>query len=161
MRIRRAVVQLGIAVVLTGTAGAQYAPPAEFKCMQNVTKASAKFIVSKTKCVTKCFSNVWKGLLMASDCSVPYGDWVASCIGGAEAKFSGAIRKACDPTYATGKACPSCFSGGDCSLSGDASDRVQNLENQIDGFFPDLFCETTAPFLLEMRCMTTAAKGVA
>jgi hypothetical protein len=105
MRIRRAVVQLGIAVVFAGTAAAQsYAPSAEFKCMQKVTKAGAKFTASKTKCVTKCFANVWKGLLQPSDCSPPYGDWVASCIQSAEGKFGGAIQKACDPAYASGAA---------------------------------------------------------
>jgi hypothetical protein len=161
VQIRRAVVQLGIVAVFAGTAGAQYAPNAEFKCMQKVSKVGAKFLASKSKCVTKCVQSVWKGLVPASECSAPYGPFVAACIGSAEAKFGAGIQKACEPGYKPGTACPSCFSGGDCSLSGEASDRVQNFENQIDEFFPSLFCETTPPpFLLEMRCMVTAAKGV-
>jgi hypothetical protein len=161
MRIPHAVVQLGIAVVLTGTAAAQYAPPAEFKCMQKVSKAGAKFMLSKTKCVTKCFQNVWKGLTPASACSAPYGAFLTACIDGAEGKFGAAIQKACDPFFAPGTACPSCYSGGECGLGGEAEIRVQNFENQIDQFYPGLFCEVTAPFLLEARCMSTAAKGVA
>ena len=155
--------QLGIAAVFAGTAAAQqYALPAEFKCMQKVSKAGAKFMASKTKCATKCFQTAWKGLAPASECLPPYGAFMAACIGAVEAKFSGAIRVACDATYNPGTACPSCFSGGDCSLSGEATDRVQDFENQIDGFFPGLFCEPPipTPFLLEMRCMATAAKGV-
>jgi hypothetical protein len=163
MRIRRAVVQLGIAVVLVEAAAAQqYAPKAEFKCMQSVAKAGAKFIGSKTKCVGKCFTSVWKGLLPASECDVPYGAFAAGCIASAEGKFGAAIRKACDPTINSSAACPQCYSGGDCGLSGEAGTRVASFENQMDSLFPDLFCETApTPFHLEIDCMVTAAKGVA
>jgi hypothetical protein len=162
MRIHRVVAQLGIAVVLAGTAGAQsYAPPAEFKCMQKVSKLGAKFMASKTKCVTKCFQTAWKGLYPATECAQPYGLYTAACIANAEGKFSAGIRAACAPTYKPGTACPECYSGGWCGPGGESDVRVESFENQLDAFFPALFCETTpTPFLLQMRCMATAAKGV-
>jgi len=163
MRIHRAVVQLGIAVVFAGTAAAQaYAPSAEFKCMQKVAKAQSKFVASKTKCVAKCFTTVWKGLFPASECTPPsYGTYTAACIEKAEEKFSAGIRAGCDATLNAGLACPDCYSLGDCSTSGEASNRVASFENQMDSLFPGLFCETTpTPFHLEIDCMVTASKGV-
>jgi len=165
MRIHRWSVQLGVVVLLAGTASAQLTS-AEFKCMTNVSKAGSKFITAKAKCVTKCVNNVWKGLEVPSDCFAPYGGaFTTACIGdpskGAEAKFGVAIQKACDPTYKIGTDCPDCYSGGDCGPSGEAGDRVATLEGQMDSFFPALYCEVTpTPFLLEMRCMNTATKGV-
>lgn len=164
MRIHRSFVQLGIVALLAGSASAQVTS-AEFKCMANASKAGAKFITAKAKCVQKCVNNLWKGAGSPSDCFAPYGGATTACIAdpskGAEAKFSAAIRKACDPTVKIGADCPECYSGGDCGPSGEAGDRVANLEGQIDSFFPGLFCEVSpTPFLLEMRCMNTATKGV-
>jgi hypothetical protein len=167
MRIRRPAAQLGLAIiVLAGTAWAQlYAPPAEFKCMGKTSKAGSKFIASKAKCVTKCIQTIWKGIGDPSDCFAPYGGSTLVCIAdslkGVEAKFALAIRGACDPTFKLGTACPSCYSGGDCGPSGEALDRVANFENQIDSFFPGLYCQVTPPpFHLQMDCQVTATKGV-
>ncbi len=169
MIFRRTFPSFALAVLLAAPAAAQPAlTPSEFKCMGKASKAGAKFALAKTKCVTKCVANVWKGLIFsASDCFAPYDDpFVHACIldptRGAEAKFGATIRQACDPTYKPGTDCPECFSGGVCDLGGEATNRVADLEGQLDSFFPGLFCETTpTPFLLEMRCMTTATKGVA
>ena len=162
MRVHGVVRQLGIAIVLAGTAAAQlYAPPAEFKCMAKVSKAGAKFMAARTKCATKCFQNVWKGLVPAADCSPPFGAFMTACTGNAEGKFAYAISNACDPAFKPGTACPECYSGGNCGLSGESSERVDSFANQIDQLYPALFCEVApTPFLLEMRCMATAAKGV-
>jgi hypothetical protein len=167
MRIRRLAAQLGIVVAFAATVSAQsYAPTPEFKCMAKTSKLGATFLASKTKCVTKCVQNVWKGLgFPPAECFAPYGGVTASCIAdplkSVETKFSLGIRTACDPTYKVGTACPSCYSGGDCGPSGEAVNHVAYYENQIDAFYPILFCELTpTPFLLEMRCMKTASKGV-
>jgi len=162
MRVHGMVRQLGIAIVLAGTASAQfYTLPAEFKCMAKVSKAGSKFMAARTKCATKCFQNVWKGLVPASDCSPPYGAFMQVCAGNAEGKFAYGISKACDPDFNPGTDCPECYSGGNCGLSGESSSRVHDFAAQIDGFYPGLFCEVSpTPFLLEMRCMATAAKGV-
>jgi hypothetical protein len=162
MRVRHAVVQLGIVVVFAGTAAAQsYAPPAEYKCMAKVSKAGVKFVASKTKCVSKCFALIWKGLFPESDCAPPYGAYTAACITKAEEKFGGAIRAGCDPALNSGLACPECYSGANCGHSGEAGIRVAIFEGQMDNLFPGLFCETApTPFHLEMDCMLRASRGV-
>jgi hypothetical protein len=77
---------------------------------------------------------------------------------GAENKFTAAIRKACDPTFKAGTDCPECYSGGDCSQSGEANDRVQNIEGQVDSFGPGVYCEQTGIDKLESACQQNTAK---
>jgi len=161
-----------VSVALARGASAQPAPPdvsdAEFKCMANTSKATAKFWGSKTKCVSRCFVHFWDDLVPESDCMPPYGGTTAQCIAdavtfakGAEDKFAYAIRKQCDAALKPATECPGCYDGGDCSLTGFAGDQVQNIENQVDSFVPGMFCERADAFILEQRCQLTTAKWVA
>jgi hypothetical protein len=157
-----------VSLALVGTASAQPAAPdvndVEFKCMQQVNKAGAKFTGAKAKCVSKCLGGFWKvpPLNPQSDCLPPYGGATATCIAdplkGAEVKFANAIKKACDPNTKVGTDCPECYSGGDCADTGEASNRVQNIEGQIDGFVPGVACERAGAAKEEQKCMLNTAK---
>ena len=135
----------GLAGVAIATVASAQLTDAEFKCEAKVSKAGAKFVAQKSKCAAKCITNAIKGVAgyPFSDCFAPYGGSTAQCIDdtvldlkGAEDKFRDAIRKACDPSFKAGTECPSCYSGGDCSTSGEATNRVQNIEGQVDSFGP-------------------------
>ena len=136
---------------------------AEFKCQTSVSKAGSKFVGSKSKCAGKCIANAQKSLNPYADCYAPYGGTTATCIAdplkGAEAKFEGAIRKACDPSFKPGTDCPECYSGGDCTT--EAADRVQNVEGQVDDFGPGVFCEQPGADKLETGCEQNTAKTLA
>ena len=80
---------------------------------------------------------------------------------GAEAKFALAIRKSCDPTLKPALDCPECYSGGDCSPGGEAGNRVQNIEGQIDSFGPGVFCEQPGADAAEDACEYNTAKTLA
>jgi len=71
--VRLVTALLGLSVMSAPAASAQiYAPLSEFRCMAKTSKLTAKFLVSKTKCVTKCVQNVWKGLgFPPAECFAP------------------------------------------------------------------------------------------
>jgi hypothetical protein len=165
--VRRALLAGFITFAYAGLAGAQAFPvtDAEFKCQQSVNKAGSKFVAAKAKCVSKCLTNAWKGVATFPECFPPYGGPTAECVNdtvldtkGAEDKFRIAIRKACDPTFKVGTDCPECYSGGDCSESGEATDRVQNIEGQVDSFVPGVGCETAGADPDEQKCQLNTAK---
>jgi hypothetical protein len=142
------------------------ATDAEFKCEQNVDKAGAKFVGAKSKCVSKCLSNFWKGVTPESDCLPPYGgSTLSACITdtvtglkGAEDKFRTSIQKSCDPGFKAGTDCPECYNGGDCSAGGYAGDQVQNIEGQVDSFVPGVACERAGADPNEQKCQSNTAK---
>jgi hypothetical protein len=156
--------------VLLMTAPSGFAQPtaAEFKCQQMVTKAGAKFVVSKMKCVSNCFKEFWAGEVPMSDCIPPtYGGDTARCIDdtvsgtrGAENKLSNAITRACDPGTKPGTECPDCYGGGDCSASGFAAEHVADLESQVDSFVFGVMCEIGANGA-EQKCQVATAKLIA
>jgi len=149
---------------------AQTSSDAVFKCEANVDKAGAKFVAAKSKCVQKCLANAWKGLGPFGDCYPPYsGSTLNACITdtvlglkGAEDKFTASIRKNCDSTLKVGSTaeCPACYDSGDCSLSGYATDQVQNIEGQVDSFVPGVACEGAGADPLEQKCQTSTAKAL-
>lgn len=156
---------------LTSVASAATLTDAEFKCETGVSKAGAKFVGAKTKCGIKCISSFRKnvagdGYDDINDCYAPYGGNTAKCIvtdpakplKSAEEKFGAAIKKACDGATKPGAECPQCYSGGDCSDSGEANDRVQNIEGQVDSFGPFVFCEQPGADDAETKCELNTAK---
>jgi hypothetical protein len=142
------------------------ATDAEFKCEQANDKAGAKFVSAKSKCVSKCLTNFWKGTVPESDCLPPYGgSTLSACITdtvlglkGAEDKFRASIRKACDPTAKPGSTadCPECYDSGDCTTY--AGDQVANIEGQVDSFVPGVACERAGADPGEQKCETNTAK---
>jgi hypothetical protein len=144
---------------------------AEFKCQGKVSKAGSKFVAAKAKCASKCIQLFRKnvpgdGYDDINDCYAPYGDATAKCIvtdplkpgKSAEEKFAAAIKKSCDLATKPGADCPECYSGGDCSDAGEAGDRVQNVEVQVDNFGPSVFCEQPGADDAETKCELTTAK---
>ncbi len=165
-RVTRSVMLAGAASVLVVPLAFGQATDAEFKCEAKATQASTKFVANKSKCVTKCLQNFWKGAGNSADCYPPYAGTTAECINdtvldlkGAEDKFRDAIRKSCDPTLKAGLECPSCYSGGDCSASGYANDYVQTIEGQVDSFVPGVACELGAD-KDEQKCQTGTSKAL-
>jgi len=139
---------------------------AEFKCEKATNKAGVKFVGSKSKCVQKCLTNAWKGVNPFTDCDPPnYGGTTAACIitdplkpgKSAEEKFTAAILKACvgDPLKVD---CPECYSGGDCTT--ESTDRVQNIEGQVDSFVPGVGCEQAGATKDEQKCEQGTAKAL-
>jgi len=141
---------------------AQALTDGEFKCQGKVSKAGSKFVKNKAKCASKCITNAIKGDNPFSDCYAPYGGATLTCITeptfrkGAEEKFEDAIRKSCDPTFKAGTDCPECYSNGNCTQ--EASDRVQNIEGQIDSFGPGVYCEQPGADAAETACEQNTAK---
>ena len=155
-----------VAVALGGIAYASGTlTDAEFKCQTSVSKAGSKFVGAKAKCAAKCITNAGKSLEPFSDCFGPsYGGPTATCIfdplKGAEAKFAAAIKKACDPATKPGADCPECYSGGDCSSSGEATNRVSNIEGQVDSFGPGVYCEQPGADASETKCEQSTSKAL-
>jgi hypothetical protein len=155
-----------LAIAPIRPAAAQPAPPAvtplEFKCMQNVAKAGSKLVVSRMKCVTKCMSSFWKGLVLDDTrCFFPYADPnTSACVQAAETKATSAMMKKCtsDPFHVLD--CPECYEGGDCSATGFPAIWAAQISGQVDSFAPAIFCERTGAFILEMRCQTTTSKVI-
>jgi hypothetical protein len=158
---------------LTSVASAAPISDAEFKCQAGVSKAGAKFVAAKAKCASKCLTNARKPTPIGSptDCFPPYAGFAQTCIitdplkpgKSAEEKFAAAIKKACDPATKPGAECPNCYSGGDCSDTGEANDRVQNIEGQVDFFGPSVFCDQDNSNLPnadadETKCQLNTAK---
>jgi hypothetical protein len=165
---RQATMLAGAAMLLLAPMAFAQATDAEFKCEASASKAAAKFVGSKSKCIQKCSANAWKNIGTFSDCFPPYGGTTLTCIDdsaglnlkGAEQKFRDAIRKACDPTFKVGTDCPECYASGDCSTSGYATNQVQNIEGQVDSFVPGVLCETTGATTAEQKCQTSTAKAL-
>jgi hypothetical protein len=148
-------------------AQAQTITDAEFKCQDKATKASTKFVGSKSKCITKCFQNHWKGLEPNPlvNCYPPYGGTTLTCIAdplkGAEAKFVLATQKSCDPGLKPTLECPACYdTGNGCGPSGYAGDYMQNIESQVDSFVPGVGCELVGATKEEQKCQTGTAKAL-
>lgn len=161
--VKGALLTVTVGLALGGIASAATLTDAEFKCQVGVSKAGSKFVGSKTKCASKCIGNAGKAIEPYSDCFAPYGGVTATCIAdplkGAEAKFTAAIRKACDPTFKPGTDCPECYSGGDCTQ--ESADRVANIEGQVDSFGPGVFCEQPGADAGETKCELNTAKNLA
>jgi hypothetical protein len=157
-----------VAVAFGGIASASGTlTDAEFKCQASVSKAGAKFVGAKSKCASKCLANADKSLNPYTDCYSPYGGATAQCIDdttldlkGAEDKFRDAIRKACDPGFKAGTDCPECYSAGDCSTSGEATNRVSNIEGQVDSFGPGVYCNRPGASAAEIKCESSTAKAL-
>ncbi len=132
----------------------------KFKCEASTSKAGVKFIGAKTKCILKCEAGARKGSNPFSDCEPPYGGATTFCIGdvvkGAQTKFAAGIVKACTKSAAY---CPSCYSGGDCSVTGHAAATVANLEVQLDAFAPAVACEDTTDKAIA-KCIDGNAKAL-
>jgi hypothetical protein len=171
VKLRRTALLAGVAsMVLVPLALAQSLTDAEFKCQAKTNKAGSKFVGKKAKCASKCMQNFWKGANPDTDCLAPYGGATSQCIDdtvldkkGVEDKFRDAILKSCDPGTKSSADCPECYSGGDCSASGEAGDRVQNIEGQVDSFGPGVFCQgfgssPTPPTKEELNCEVNTAK---
>lgn len=134
---------LAVAAFVAGPANAQ--DKDQFKCEASTSKAGAKFIGAKTKCVLKCESGARKGTNPYSDCNpfepVPappsgYGGATLECVQKAETKFHDSIVKACTKTPTS---CPDCYSGGDCAVHATAT--VADLEAKLDIFVPLILCD--------------------
>jgi len=158
-----------VSFALAGISSAQSLSDAEFKCQAKVSKAGSKFVGSKAKCAAKCIAGANKvpPVNPYSDCFAPYGGATAQCIDdtvlnlkGAEDKFRDAIRKSCDPSFKVGTDCPECYSAGDCSLSGEATDRVTNIEGQVDSFGPGVYCEQPGADATETKCEQSTSKAL-
>lgn len=165
--LRQVTLLAGAGLLLAAPLAFAQVDAAQFKCQQAVSKAGPKFVGSKSKCITKCLQNAWKGIGSFSDCNPPsYGGTTATCIQdslkGAEGKFSLAIRKTCDPTLKVGSKaeCPTCYDSGDCSLSGFATDQVANIEGQVDSFVPGVACEQAGADVAEQKCETATSKAL-
>jgi len=156
----------GVVSLAIGSVASAQLTDAEFRCQRKVNKAGSDFVKSKMKCVSRCMTNARNGLNPLSYCFPPYGGSTLTCITeqtfrkGAEEKFSDAIRKSCDPTFEAGTDCPECYSEGDCSLAREASDRVQNVEGQLDSFVPGAYCDQPAADDAETACEQNTVKTI-
>lgn len=164
---RACALTFGLLVVtaLASTAAAQPAPPdvngTEYLCMKDAADAGAKFLYARTKCVIRCVKHVWRGDGLDADCHPPYGGKTAECLVRAETKFVKKFVKGCDQTLDPDDDCPECYSGGDCSASGDAASRASSLEADSDAFLEGLLCERAGASRLEQKCQQVTAKAVA
>ena len=167
--MRGPVLGLLAASVLFGgvrTTPAQTLTPAEFSCMvKSTVRYDTKFVTAKLKCISKCFYEFWHSGVNASDadCLPPYGGETAFCISdalkGAESKFTYGILRYC----ATGSLadCPECYEGGNCTETGEAGTRVQQVTQQIDNFVEGIFCERNDAMPQEQWCQRGVAKALA
>ena len=125
------------------------------KCQTATSKASVKFVGTKTKCVLKCEAGARKDKNPFSDCDPPYAGATAACIAdspkGAEAKAVLSILKAC----ASPKPCPTCYAGGDCTTYAPA--LVEALEGLVDLMTPAVWCEETVD-KVKAKCMDANGK---
>ena len=158
---------LAVVGLALGSVAAAQLTDAEFKCQRSVSQAGSRFVAAKAKCTMRCIGNAAKGVNPFSDCFVPYGGATAECIddtvldaNGAEDRFRDAIRRACDPGFKVGADCPECYDGGDCSTDGEAVDRVQRHEGQLDGYFAGVFCDQPGADAAETACELGTAKAI-
>lgn len=125
------------------------------KCEYGTSKAIAKFVASKDRCVLRCQANARRGITPSADCYPPFGGATLACIEdplkGAATKTAASIRHVCP---APGR-CPPCYSGGDCNLHAD--ETVADVESEFDSFVPAIYCELSA-VPATAKCADTTAK---
>ena len=145
---------------------AQTLTPLELKCQLGASKAEAKFVQGKLRCVQRCWYDYWHSGSMSSyaDCLPPFGGATALCIDdtiaglkGVENKFSYSILKVC--AKPTGTDCPECYSGGDCDA--EASTRPADVGSGLDGFVPGIYCERATAMPQEQKCQYNVSKQLA
>jgi hypothetical protein len=161
---RRNGIVLLIGLGLAGAGAAQALTDAEFKCQAKVSKAATKFIAAKGTCARRCVGEAARALHPWADCAPPFAGAMAECVAGptgAEAKFEAAIMNACDPSTRAGTDCPECYDGGDCGIGGEASDRMQNVEGQLDAVGAGIYCNVANGTAAERTCETNTAKALA
>jgi hypothetical protein len=145
-------------------AAAQPAEPdvngAEFSCMKAAVETAGKLYYARTKCEIRCVKAVWRNNGLDADCQPPYGGRTAECMARAEAKFVKKWLKACDPATDATRDCPECYSGGDCSASGEAAARASLIANESDTYFPGFLCERAGATTAEQRCQQATAKAI-
>jgi hypothetical protein len=168
--MRHAVV-LGVATLVLSaavphTASAQPLEPdvttEEYRCMSVASRASQRFVKNRFKCVTKCFQRYWALQSVEAECVPPYAGETLACIAaadGVDARLTAAIVKKCD--VARGKDCPECWSGGDCSASGEAGARPDVLGPPIDALLGEVFCERASAAQDERDCQLKTSKYLA
>src|SRR5262245_29045930 len=115
----------------------------EQKCEATTGKTITKFVGSKSKCISKCFSTARKTMGPYTGCFEPgYTDpttnaCITGSLKGAEAKAGAGIAKAC----AAASSCPACYaaqSGGAAGRCADASGAnafVVDAESDVDAPF--------------------------
>ena len=139
--------------------------PKEFTCMSAQTKFASRFWAAKTKCVSKCLANLWRGIEPNDgNCMPPYGGSTALCVNdtvfgtkGAENKFEASVMKAC--VTGSGANCPECYAPDGCGLE-PTQNLVQSHEAQVDSFIPAFFCERAGADRAEQKCQLNTAKAV-
>jgi len=109
----------------------------ELKCESGTGKTLAKFVSSKSKCVSKCFGTARKTSGPYTGCfGSPYSDpttntCITDPVKGAEAKARAGIVKGCT------KDCPECYAASTCSAG---EPNVTNTEGLIDIQGPSVYC---------------------
>ncbi len=151
---------LAVGALVAGAGVADAQTKDQLKCQAGTSKAGQKFIGKKTKCILKCEANARKGKNAFADCDPPYAGSTLFCIAdvakGAQTKLAASLLKAC--TKKPGQ-CPSCYSGGDCSVTGNTAAVVANLEAQLDAFAPAVACEETTDKAIA-KCIDGNAKAL-
>jgi len=141
---RAAIAATGLCL-LAGPVLAQVTDPTkeEQKCEATVGKTITKFVGSKSKCISKCFTTARKTSGPYTGCKEPaYTDpttnaCITGSLKGAEAKAGAGIAKAC----AAASSCPACYaaqSGGAAGRCADASGAnafVVDAESDVDAPF--------------------------
>ena len=131
----------------------------ELKCEAGTSKALAKFVKAKRKCVQKCLDGRRKVGGPYDECRAPYAGATASCIQdakkGAETKARASIAKACT------KDCPACYdAGGNCP---DGAGFVAAAEDNVDDAGPLVYCLEAAgmtPIKAQAKCEDGVAKSL-
>ena len=148
-------------------AWAQASTDAEFRCQANVSKAGRRFFARRANCVATCIARAQRGAVPVSDCHFPYGGETATCIGdlttnatgGVDHRFRDEIRNACDSMVRPSAACPACYTGGDCGVTGHAVDWVMNMAGFFDSFDGSVYCEPVPGASdAEIRCEASTAR---
>ena len=131
----------------------------ELKCEAGTSKALAKFVRTKGKCVQTCLTRARNDGGPYDACRAPYGGDTATCITdpkkGAETKARTSIGKAC------AKACPACYaSGGNCPAG---AGFVAVTEDHVDDAGPLIHGVEAAgatPTKAEGKCEDGVAKSL-
>jgi lysophospholipase L1-like esterase len=92
----------------------------EIDCQQAMARGLGRFTVALAECVMQCEAGARAGSNPVSDCllddNASFAGATAACVQEAEAEASAEIASGC------GRACPRCYSGGDCEF--EAEGRV-------------------------------------
>ena len=134
-------------VLLATSVPAQVTDPTklEQKCEMTVGSTLSKFVGSKSKCISKCFTTARKTSGPYTGCFPPYTDTttntcITGSLKGAEAKTKAAIVKACTV------AVPGCYTGG---ATGAANTFVNSSEAKIDQQTPSIACGSPSGAFVE------------